>query len=192
MIKELIVVEGRDDITAVKQAVDAEVIAVHGFGITKESLELIRRASRQRGVIVLTDPDHAGETIRKRIEAFCPGVRHAYIMRDEGTKKGDVGVENANPQSILRALERAHATSLEARSEFTPGDLFEAGLMAGLHAKKRRQLLGKMLGIGYASASTLLQRLNNYGVSRSEYERAVAQILGGEDEEQIQSGQEKL
>ena len=32
MIKEVIVVEGRDDITAVKQAVDAEMIAVGGFG----------------------------------------------------------------------------------------------------------------------------------------------------------------
>ena len=31
MIKEVIVVEGRDDITAVKRAVEAEVIAVGGF-----------------------------------------------------------------------------------------------------------------------------------------------------------------
>ena len=33
MIKEVIVVEGRDDITAVKQAVDAEVIAVGPGGV---------------------------------------------------------------------------------------------------------------------------------------------------------------
>ena len=33
MIKEVIVVEGRDDVTAVKRAVDAELISVSGFGI---------------------------------------------------------------------------------------------------------------------------------------------------------------
>ncbi len=181
MIKEIIVVEGRDDITAVKQAVDAEVIAVHGFGITQETFELIRRAGQERGVIVLTDPDHAGESIRKRIEAVCPGVRHAYIMREEGMKKGDIGVENADRESILRALERAHASAWEARSEFAPSDLFEAGLMAGSDAKARRQLLGKKLGIGYASASTLLQRLNNYGITRADFERAVQEISDRKD-----------
>lgn len=173
MIKELIVVEGRDDITAVRQAVEAQVIAVHGFGITRETVELIRRAGQERGVIVLTDPDHAGETIRRRLGELCPGVRHAYIMREEGTKKGDVGVENASPESIRRALERAHATLTEARREFVTADLFDAGLMAGPSAKARRQLLGKKLGIGYASASTLLQRLNSYDISRSDFDEAV-------------------
>lgn len=181
MIKEIIVVEGRDDITAVKQAVDAQVIAVHGFGITRETLELIRRAAKERGVIVLTDPDHAGETIRKRIEQMCPGVRHAYIMREEGTKKGDVGVENANPESIIRALERAHASSFEAHKEFVPADLFDAGLMAGPNAKIRRQRLGKKLGIGYASASTLLQRLNNYDIDRAAFEQAAQEIIDTEE-----------
>lgn len=32
MIKEIIVVEGRDDVTAVKRALDAELITTGGFG----------------------------------------------------------------------------------------------------------------------------------------------------------------
>ena len=35
-IKEIIVVEGKDDISAVKKAVSAEVISVNGFGINDE------------------------------------------------------------------------------------------------------------------------------------------------------------
>lgn len=178
MIKEIIVVEGRDDVTAVRQAVEAEVIAVHGFGITKETFERIKKAGQERGVIVLTDPDHAGESIRRRIEEVCPGVRHAYILREEGLKKGNVGVENASPDSIRRALERARASSCEARHEFGTKDLLEHGLMAGTDAKERRQKLGKHLGIGYASASTLISRLNNYGISRPEFERAAAALDG--------------
>lgn len=174
MIKEIIVVEGRDDITSVKQAVDAEVIAVHGFGLTRENIELIRRAVEVRGVIVLTDPDHAGESIRRRIEELCPGVRHAYIMREDGLKGDDVGVENANPQIIREALAKAHAGQAESRREFTPGDLFDNGLMTGPGAREKRRELGKKLGIGYASASTMLSRLNHYGISRKDFEECLA------------------
>ncbi|MEG0134299.1 MAG: ribonuclease M5, partial [Clostridium sp.] len=41
MIKEVIVVEGRDDVTAVKRAVDAEVISVSGFGINSKIIDKI-------------------------------------------------------------------------------------------------------------------------------------------------------
>lgn len=176
MIKEIIVVEGRDDVTAVKRAVNAEVIAVHGFGMNADSIHRIQTAGAQRGVIVLTDPDHAGESIRKRIEAICPEARHAYIMRKEGMRKGDIGVENASPEAIRRALTNAHASSCEARHEFTTKDLLAHGLMGAVDAKERRQELGKHLGIGYGSASTLLSRLNNYGISREDFERAAKKL----------------
>ena len=67
MIKEIIVVEGCDDVTAVKAAVDAEVIAVSGFGINKNTIDKIKEAQKRKGVIILTDPDFAGEKIRRII-----------------------------------------------------------------------------------------------------------------------------
>ncbi len=53
IIKEVIVVEGRDDIDAVKKAVDAEIIAVGGFGINAKVIERIKEAQKRKGVIVL-------------------------------------------------------------------------------------------------------------------------------------------
>lgn len=49
-------VEGRDDIAAVKKAVDAEMIAVGGFGINAKVIARIKEAQKRKGVIVLTDP----------------------------------------------------------------------------------------------------------------------------------------
>ncbi|EHO20783.1 hypothetical protein HMPREF9466_00810 [Fusobacterium necrophorum subsp. funduliforme 1_1_36S] len=37
-IQEIIIVEGRDDISAVKAAVDAEIIQVNGFAIRKREI----------------------------------------------------------------------------------------------------------------------------------------------------------
>ena len=106
MIKEIIVVEGRDDVTAVKRALDCELITTGGFGFPKGVMERIKAAQARRGVIIFTDPDFAGEKIRKKIAAEVPGCKHAFLPREEAKKDGDIGIENASPESILRALNK--------------------------------------------------------------------------------------
>ncbi len=173
MIKEVIVVEGRDDITAVKRAVDAEVIAVGGFGINEKVISKIREAQERQGVIVLTDPDFAGDKIRKIIAKRVNGVKHAYISRKEGTKDGDIGVENAAPVAIIEALEKAHCEIKEKRKEFSMEDMFFFRLTGTNDSGIRRQLMGKLLGIGYGNAVAFLSRLNNYGITKEEFVKAI-------------------
>lgn len=72
LIREVIIVEGRDDIDAVQKAVSADIIATHGYGISASTLDRIRRAYETRGIIILTDPDHAGGRIRKRLTELFP------------------------------------------------------------------------------------------------------------------------
>ncbi len=101
-IKEVIVVEGRDDISAVKAAVDAEIIQTNGFAIRKKgNIEKLRVAYENKGIIVLTDPDFVGEELRKYILKFFPEAKQAYISIKEGYKDVDIGVENATPESII-------------------------------------------------------------------------------------------
>lgn len=176
MIKEVIVVEGRDDITAVKRAVDAEVIAVGGFGINKRVIDRIKEAQKRQGVIVLTDPDFAGEKIRRIISKRVEGIKHAYISQKDGTKDGDIGVENAEPEIIIRALEAAKCEVKEKRDDFNINDMIFFGLSGNTKSKERRDLLGKELGIGYCNSSQFLNRLNNYGISREEFVNAINKI----------------
>ncbi|MBO1264980.1 ribonuclease M5 [Proteiniclasticum sp. SCR006] len=173
MIKEVIVVEGKDDISAVKKAVDAEVLAVHGYGINEDSMNKIREAAKRTGVIILTDPDHAGERIRRMIAKRVPDAKHAYIMRDEGTKNGNVGVENADAAAIIRALENAKAVVEDKAVLFSTRDMVFFKLSGAKDSKKRRQILGKALGIGYGNTSSFLSRLNAYKVSKEEFEKAI-------------------
>lgn len=176
MIKEVIVVEGRDDVTAVKRAVDAEVIAVGGFGINARVIERIKEAQKRQGVIVLTDPDHAGEKIRRIISKRVPDIKHAYITQKEGTKDDDIGVENAKPEVILRALEFAKCEIKERREEFSIQDLIFFKLTGDNKAKERREAVGRELGIGYSNSTQFITRLNNYGISREEFIEALRQI----------------
>lgn len=176
MIKEVIVVEGRDDITAVKRAVEAELIAVGGFGINKKVIDKIREAQKRQGVIVLTDPDFAGEKIRRIISKRVEGIKHAYISQKDGTKNGDIGVENAEPEAIIRALENAKCEKKEKRDEFDINDMIFFGLTGNTKSKERRDNLGNELGIGYCNTTQFLTRLNNYGITREEFAIAINNI----------------
>jgi len=176
MIKEVIVVEGRDDITAVKRAVDAEVIAVGGFGINKRVIERIAEAQIRQGVIVFTDPDFAGEKIRKIISKRIVGIKHAYISKAEGSKDGDIGVENAEPSSIIKALESAKCQLKEKSNDFNAQDMMFFKLTADKKARERREGLGRELRIGYCNSAQFNSRLNNYGITRQEFNRAIEKV----------------
>ena len=65
MIKEVLVVEGKMDVVAIDKAVEADCITTGGFTLSKRSLNDIAEAYKKRGIIILTDPDGAGERIRR-------------------------------------------------------------------------------------------------------------------------------
>lgn len=106
-VSRAIVVEGRDDVAAVSRAADALIIPTHGFGITKETWDVIAKADAEKGLMILTDPDHAGEQIRRMLTERFPGAAQAYIARDDATDADDIGVENASPEVIREALTKA-------------------------------------------------------------------------------------
>ena len=81
IVEEIIIVEGRDDTAAIKQSVDAVTIETHGYGIRPDTWDTIAKAHQEKGIIVFTDPDHAGENIRKRISERFPDALQAYLDR---------------------------------------------------------------------------------------------------------------
>lgn len=170
MLKETIVVEGKNDAASVRRAVEADIIITSGFGINGSILERIRKAQEKHGVIVLTDPDFMGEKIRKIISDKIKGVKHAFLSKEEAYKEGDIGVENATPESILKALAMAKYELEEVKRTFKSGDMTYYGLAGGQNAAELRNRLGSALGIGYANAKQFLNRLNRYGISREELE----------------------
>lgn len=173
---EAVVVEGRDDEAAVLRAVDAAVISTHGWGMPDGNVERIRAAYERTGIIILTDPDFAGENIRRRLSEQFPDAKHAYLARPEASKRQgervvDIGVENAAPEAIQAALLAARAqvqTGLSAET-VTQADLIALGLAGGSGSTQLREALGKELGIGSCNAKAFARRLAAFGISREEF-----------------------
>jgi ribonuclease M5 len=176
MIKEIIVVEGKDDTTAIRRAVEAETIETGGSAIGAAVLKRIALAQERRGVIIFTDPDYAGERIRKIVAAKVPGCKHAFITQQQAEYKGDIGVENASPTIIREALANVKSEYEGAVSQLTWEDLMQAGLINHSEAASRRLVVGNALGIGYCNGKQFYKRCAMFQISREEFEAAVEQL----------------
>ena len=175
-IKEAIIVEGRDDTAAIGKAVDAVTIETHGFGMPDHIWPVIDKAYAEKGIIVFTDPDYAGEKIRRKIMEKYPACKQAFLPKGKALKKGNVGVENAKPEDIIEALENAHCTNTEQAELYTKEDLFRYGLVGTDTANEKREKLGNLLSIGYGNSKTFLKKLNQFQIPREEFLEKLKEI----------------
>ena len=105
-----------------------------------------------------------------------PKAKEAFLDRGLAEKDGDIGIENASPESIRQALQKARCTLSGDEMQFTSDDLFRWGLTGSEGASERRTRLGSALGIGFANSKTFLQRLNRFGITREELERELKNL----------------
>lgn len=190
-IKEVIVVEGKDDTKQIAKAVDADTYETNGSAIDQADLQRLKKLQQTRGLIVFTDPDFNGERIRKTISAAIPGVKHAFIRRDQGVPDqahGSLGVEHAAPAVIKAALANVYTEQTNIlQDEYTRADLAQAGLVGQPSSRQRRERLGQLLGIGYGNGKQLLHRLNLFQISRDQFAQAIAKITKESTEWAIRS-----
>jgi len=178
MIREMIVVEGKDDTTAVRRAVDADTIETGGSAIGEDVLKRIELAQERRGVIVLTDPDAPGERIRKIVSERVPGCKHAFLTKDEARGRRGIGVEHASDEAIRRALERVRGPEGDAADpgEIEWSDLLDSGLIVHESSARRRERMGELLGIGYANGKQFYKRCLMFRITRAEFASALEQL----------------
>lgn len=176
MIKEVLVVEGKMDVVAIDKAVEADCIITEGFNLKPQALDSIAKAYQKRGIIIMTDPDSAGERIRRFLTKRFPEAKHAFIPKEDATANNDIGIEQASPEAIRTALAKVRTMDWEPTNNFTGADLLKAGISGSPAASEKRAKLGAVLGIGYANAKTFLHRLNHYGITRQEFQQAVAEL----------------
>ncbi|WP_078543213.1 ribonuclease M5 [Litchfieldia alkalitelluris] len=182
IIKEIIVVEGKDDTTAIKRAVRADTIETNGSAVNETTIEKIKLAQRVRGVIIFTDPDYPGERIRNIVSEAVPGCKHAFLPKDEAiAKKGKgLGVEHASVKAIREALSSVQEEMEEPSIEIEFQDLVDAGLIGGAGSKERREKLGTILKIGYTNGKQLHRRLRMFKITQETFSEALKDVLQGD------------
>jgi len=173
-IREIVVVEGKNDAAAVRRASGADTLETNGSAVDEDVLRRIELACRRRGVILLFDPDYAGEKIRRTVASRVPGCRHAFLKPEEARRAdGKIGVEYASDEAIRRALASARADGRKPDSDVRWDDVLAAGLAGRPDSAARRRAVGDALGWGYCNSKQFWRRIQMFGIRKDELFRAL-------------------
>jgi ribonuclease M5 len=184
-IKEVIVVEGKDDTAKINQAIEADTIETNGSAVNASVIEQIRHAQEKRGVIIFTDPDYPGERIRHIVSQAVPGCKHAFLSKDKARAKHNkgIGIEHATAESIRAALGQVYEMDKTYEPQISREAVIAYGLLGGPQAKQRRKLLGERLAIGHTNGKQLLKRLAMFRISEQLFVETMQRIIQEEEDD---------
>lgn len=190
-LSEAVIVEGKYDKIKLSNILDAFIIETNGFGVFKDKTKLsfIKKLAKERGIIILTDSDHAGFMIRNYISSGVPKeqIKNVYIpdifgkekRKNAPSKEGKLGVEGMTKEVIVEALSKAGITSSKSvcSDPVTTVDFYDLGLTGGAGSKAKRKALCKTLDLPeFLSTSSLISCINNFMTKEEFY--SVCQNLG--------------
>lgn len=196
-IKQAVIVEGKYDKIKVSNILDTLIIETDGFGIFKDKnkQKLIRRLAETRGILILTDSDSAGFTIRSFLNGIVPQEQlvNVYIpdifgkekRKSEPSKEGKLGVEGVKSDVIIDALKKGgvkfdvDAESSEKTQPVTKTDLFLDGLSGGKGSAEKRARFLKQLDLPeHLSSNSMLKLINSF-MDFDDYKREIQKLNEG-------------
>ena len=188
----IIIVEGKYDKIKLSSIIDAVIIETDGFGIfkDKQKQKLLRMLADNKGLVILTDSDSAGFTIRNFICGFVPKEKiiNAYIpdvfgkerRKEAPSKEGKLGVEGVSSSLIKAALEKAGVLcsedNLSEKRVVTKTDFYLDGLTGGNDSKEKRLALLNYLSLPERITTNALIEIINSFMTYDDYKNAIIAI----------------
>ena len=170
-IREVIVVEGQNDINKIQSCIEADCLKTNGTHLSKKFLQQLVEINNVRGVIVMTDDDYPGRWIRTQIQEHLKNCKHAYIDKKVSSTKRKVGIEHATCETIQKALK--DIVHYETESEtLSYTEYISCGFISGQSTELRQQVL-KHLGLPTMNNKRLFKTLNMMKITKEELERIV-------------------
>lgn len=168
-MEKVLIVEGKNDYTRIKQIFpNLQILITNGSEVSNDFLELVKKLSKDKEIILLLDPDYSGEYIRKKIQSVCPNVHHAFVNRKDAISKNKrkIGVEHVDLDILKKSLQ--NILSSDYHNNVTYKDLFNLGLIGEKESRKKREKLCNDLQIGYVNGKQLVNRLNLFNITLNE------------------------
>lgn len=186
-LKYPVVVEGRYDKAKVSLVVSSPIIALDGFSVFNnvEKQQLLKKLSRENGIILLTDSDRAGNFIRSKLKGIIKGsIFNVYapsVLGKERRKKtpsadGLLGVEGIDKNAIRELLAPFQGDCVGRGANISKIRFFEDGFSGSENSSARRKLLAKHLALPETLTSKALLEAINLIVTEEEYNSALKKV----------------
>ena len=186
-LKFPLIVEGKYDKAKVNTIVSSMVIALDGFSVFNnfEKQLLLKRLSREKGVILLTDSDRAGNFIRAKLKGilqgeiynvYAPSIVGKERRKKQFSKDGLLGVEGIDSSTLRSLLSPFASDDFRPSGNITKTRFYEDGFSGKDNSAERRIKLAKILLFPETLSSKALLEAINLLITDKEYEAAVKRI----------------
>ncbi|MBO4856053.1 MAG: DUF4093 domain-containing protein [Bacilli bacterium] len=168
----VIVVEGTNDSSYLSSFIEALYIETNGYDIKDDDLDFLINCNKK--IIILTDSDIAGETIRNRLIEKLPKSLNVRVNSNLCNKHGKHGVAECEKQEILNVLEEHLSSSKKTTNTVQLKDL----ISLGFEQKEIKNAISKLFHLGTTKNKEMLKRINFIGITKQELEKEVKNLYG--------------
>ncbi|MBN3491064.1 ribonuclease M5 [Acholeplasma equirhinis] len=175
MKNRIYVVEGYHDEARLKALYpDIQTISVGGSQIKQDVIDFLQKNEDKLDIILVFDPDHAGESIRKRLAAKLKNPSHIFVEKDVARSKNGkkIGIEHIKTK-VLRERLQYEIRPKAHHNQLVTSDLHALGLTGEQNSQLLRDKIAEHFHIGHCNAKTLLIRLNWLGITKEELENVL-------------------
>lgn len=162
-IDNIIVVEGHNDVSHLSSFIDALFVITNGYEIPKEEINFLNNKRNTKPVIVLTDSDEAGKSIRERLINALKRSINVEVDVVKCNRHNKHGIAECEKEEILRVLKEHVSDKSKAHTHIQASDLTSLGI-----DKEEREQLCKELDLGICNNKTFIKRLNYLGYTIEE------------------------
>lgn len=167
----VIVVEGKTDVAFLSSFINAEYVMTNGYQLPKSEIAYLETVAKLKQVLIMTDPDEAGEIIRAKIN--IPGSINIYAKKIFRSKKKKHGIAECDKGQIIEVLKGYFSDKSLKTDDITVSFLIENGL----NAKSNRAVFAKKVPVGMVNMKKLAERLNTLNYAREEITKIAGDIL---------------
>lgn len=172
IIDGIIVVEGTGDSSFLSSFIDALFIETNGYDIKHEDIDFLQNCNKK--IIVLTDSDSAGDTIRDRLSKELPNAVHIKVNSNKCNKNGKHGVAECEKEEILNVLKEHFIKSKTNEQRVTLNDL----ISLTKEQKEIKKSISNFYHLGTFKNKEMLKRLNVLNITKEQIEREVFGTYG--------------
>ena len=163
-IDGVLVVEGASDVAYLSSFIETLFFTTGGYDLNREKIDFLTSVNKVNKIIVLTDPDEAGKSIKNKLKNEINGVFEVKIAKNSRKHYKKSGVAESDKNEIVNAL----------KNYFTDDNLFTQNydlnslISLSENPSKKREEIIKKFGLLGGNNKAIENQLRMLKITREE------------------------
>ena len=166
-IPGVIIVEGHHDVGHLSNLYESCYVITNGYDIPQKEIDFINALPEDTQIIVLTDNDDAGNSIRERVNKIREGMINIKVNAPQNSRKKGVA------ETTLKDIQNELDKYVSNKPNFNKHNLYVLGLKGSNNSSQLREKIINTFNLGICNTNTIEVRLNLLGINEEEIKKVI-------------------